>query len=114
MTTLASLDKAGCAHLDALATRSVAVATAEEADAAYRRTRKVSNVLLHDFWGPRGHDATMDSLRAVQAQKAQVKGKGKAPAEGPGMVRGWSSGGPPMIKRCDPPLACSGLNFRTF
>ena len=45
LTTLASVDKAGCAHIDALGTRSVAVATAEEVSAAVRRTRKASKVL---------------------------------------------------------------------
>lgn len=45
-TTLASLDKAGCAHMDALAAQYIVVATAEEADAVQRRTQKVSKVLL--------------------------------------------------------------------
>lgn len=78
-TTLASLDKASCTHMDALATRSVVVATAAKVATAHRQVWKVSNVLLWDFWGPRGHEATMESLRVVQAQKA----KGKVPVEGP-------------------------------
>ena len=77
LTTLASVDKAGCAHIDALGTRSVAVATAEEVSAAVRRTRKASKVLQQDFWVARGHDAAAASFQAVQAQQA----KGKSPAE---------------------------------
>ena len=76
LATLASLDKAGCAHLDALATGSTKVATAEEVCAAQRRIRKASKVLQHDFWGQRGHDAAEESFKAVQAQ--QAKGKSRA------------------------------------
>ena len=65
LTALASLDKAGCAHMDALATCSVVVATAEEVAAAYHRTRRSSNVLLQDFWTPRDLEAAMASLRDV-------------------------------------------------
>lgn len=47
--TLASLDKAGCAHIDGLAARAVAVATPEETAAARNRTRKAGRVLLQDY-----------------------------------------------------------------
>ena len=47
--TLTSLDKAGCAHIDALATRSVAVATAEESVNVERRMRKTNRVLLEVY-----------------------------------------------------------------
>lgn len=67
LTALASLDKAACAHMDALATRSVTVATSEEVAAAYRRTRRDNNILLQDFWTSRGSKAVMVSLREVQA-----------------------------------------------
>ena len=77
LTTLASLDKAGCAHLDALGTRSISVATAEEVCAAQRRTRKASKILHQDFWLGRGHVAAAESFKAVQAQQA----KGKSPVE---------------------------------
>ena len=76
IATLASLDKAGCAHLDAIATESVKVATAEEVCAAQRRIRKASKVLQRDFWQERGHDAAAESFKAVQAQ--QAKGKFRA------------------------------------
>ena len=76
-TTLATLDKAGCAHMDALAARSVGVATVAEVAAAQRRIREVSKVLLRDFWDPRGHEAATESFLAVQA-------KGKAPADASG------------------------------
>lgn len=79
ITTLASLDKAGCGHLNVLATRSVVVAIANEAIVVYRWMQKANNVLLHDFWGPHSHDAAVESLWAVQAQKV----KGKTPVEGP-------------------------------
>lgn len=71
LTALASLDKAGCAHMDALATRSVVVVTAEEVTAAYFRTRRSSNILLQDFWTPRGSEAVIASLREVQVQRAR-------------------------------------------
>lgn len=77
-TTLASLDKAGCAHIDAVASRSVAVATLEEVAASHRRTRRASRVLLQDFWALRGHQEATESIRAVQAQRQ----KGKAPEGG--------------------------------
>lgn len=51
ITTLASLDKASCGHLNVLATRSVVVAIANEAIVVYRWMQKANNVLLHDFWG---------------------------------------------------------------
>ena len=76
LATLASLDKAGCAHLDALATGSVKVATAEEVCGAQRRIRKAGKVLQHDFWLERGHDAAAESFKAVQA--LQAKGKSRA------------------------------------
>lgn len=44
--TLATLDKADCAHMDALAAWSIVVAITEEVVAAQRRTQKVSKVLL--------------------------------------------------------------------
>lgn len=44
--TLASLDKAGYAHMDDIATRSIVVATAVEIATAQCRSWKVSNVLL--------------------------------------------------------------------
>ena len=76
-TTLASLDKAGCAHMDALGAGSIGVATAEEVCAAQRRIRKASKVLQQEFWAKRGHAAATESFKAVQAQMA----KGKSPAE---------------------------------
>lgn len=45
-TAFASLDKAGCRHMDIIATHSVAVATAKEVATEHRRTRKVSNVFV--------------------------------------------------------------------
>ena len=77
LATLASLDKAGCAHLDSLGTRSIKVATAEEVSAAQRRIRKASKVLQQGFWLERGHDAAAESFKAVHAQQA----KGKSQAE---------------------------------
>lgn len=65
LTALASLDKAGCAHLDALATRSIAVATTEEVAASYHWTQRGNNVLLQDFWVARGPEAVMASLTEV-------------------------------------------------
>ena len=76
LATLASLDKAGCAHLDALGTRSIKVATAEEVSAAQRRIRKAGKVLQQDLWLERGHDAAAESFKNVQAQ--QAKGKSRA------------------------------------
>ena len=77
LTTLASLDKAGCAHMDALAAGSIKVATAEEVCGAQRRIRKASKVLQQEFWTKRGHAAAEESFKAVQAQIA----KGKSAAE---------------------------------
>lgn len=83
-----SLDKAGCAHIDALAALSVAVATTEEVVAAHRRTRGVSKVLLRDFGEPRGQkDATM-SFQAVQAQQAKGKALARDAAGGCKGARG--------------------------
>ena len=83
VAALASLEKAGCGHLDALATRSVAVATAEEVAASHHRTRRASNVLLQDFWLSRGPGAAMASLRDVQAQRAKAKVPPAAPVADP-------------------------------
>ena len=66
LTTLASLDKAGCAHLDTIAARSIVVDTAEVVSAVQRRTRKASKVLQQDFWALRGHATVLESFRAVQ------------------------------------------------
>lgn len=66
-TAFVSLDKVGCVHVDALATRSVAVESTEEVTAGHRRMRRASNIFVQDFWAPRGHDAAMDSLSAAQA-----------------------------------------------
>ena len=85
-TTLASLDKAGCAHIDALATGSVAVATAAEVTAAQRRTRGAGKALLRDFWDPRGHDAATESFLAVQAKR-------RAPADDAGGSAGTGKRG---------------------
>lgn len=73
LTALASLDKEGYAHLDAIATRSVAMATTEEVASSYCRTRRSSNVLLQDFWTLRGSKAVMTSLREAQTQRARGK-----------------------------------------
>ena len=75
LATLASLDKVGCAHLDALGTRSIKVASAEEVCAAQRRIRKAGKVLQQDFWLERGHDAAEESFKAVQAQQAKGKSR---------------------------------------
>lgn len=78
-TAFASLSKAGCGHVDALATHSVVVATTGEVAATHRQMRKVSNAFVQDFWGPHGIAAAMESLRAAQA----LKKKGKAPMDVP-------------------------------
>ena len=62
---MASLDKTGYAHIDALATRSVVVATAEESTNVERRTRKASKVLLEDNWASHGHEDATKSFREV-------------------------------------------------
>ena len=80
---LALLDKVGCAHIDAIATRSVAVATAEEVASVERRTRKASKVLLEDYWALRGHEDATKSFQELQARKA----KGKSPAVEPTEAR---------------------------
>ena len=72
-TTLASLDKAGCAHIDALATCVVVVATVEESVNAERRICKASKVLVEDYWARCGHEDATGSFRAVQVK--QTKGK---------------------------------------
>lgn len=60
-TTFASLQKAGCGHLDTLATRSLAVATTEEVAARQCKTRKASNVFVQDFWASCGRDGLPSS-----------------------------------------------------
>ena len=67
LATLTSLDKVGCAHLDALGTRSIGVATAKEVSAPHRWTRKASKVQQQYFWLTREHDAATESFKAVQA-----------------------------------------------
>lgn len=76
-TTFASLDKAGCVHLHALAMRSMALATTEEVAIGHHRTRKAGQVFIQDLWTPWGRDVAMASLCATQAHKK----KGKALAD---------------------------------
>ena len=83
LTTLTSLNKAGCAHMDAIAARSVVVASVEEVAIAQRRTRKARKVPQQDFWLLCGHEAATESFRAVQAQQAKGKALAGTSAEDP-------------------------------
>lgn len=78
-TALVSLNKVGCAHLDALVTRFVAMATAEEVAASYHGMRQSSNVLLQDFWMLHGSGVAMASLREVQVRRVRGKALAMAP-----------------------------------
>ena len=62
LMTLATLDKAGCAHIDGVATGDVPVAMAAEVVGAHPRIRKASRVLQRDFWMKRGHEAAEASF----------------------------------------------------
>lgn len=59
------LQKVVCRHVNALATRSVPVASTEEVATGHCQTQKVSNIFVQDFWALHGRDAVMDSLWAV-------------------------------------------------
>lgn len=48
----APLQKAESGHVDALATHSVAMATAEEVATEHRQMQKASNIFIQDFWAP--------------------------------------------------------------
>lgn len=91
--TFATMQKAGCGHLEALAIRFVLVVTAEEVVADHCQTQKAGNVFFQDFWATRERKAAMESLRAMLAQ-----GKGKAVVDD----QGTGKRGPPPRIRCDP------------
>ena len=73
LATLATLDKAGCAHIDGVATGDVAVAMPAEVVASHPRIRKAGRVLQREFWTKRGHDAAEASFRIAQACQEKLK-----------------------------------------
>ena len=82
LATLATLDKAGCAHIDGVATGDVPVAMPAEVVASHPRIRKAGRVIQRDFWMKRGHEAAEASFRIAQACQERLK----APEEVPEVV----------------------------
>lgn len=80
MAAFVSLQRAECRHVDALSARSVPMASTVEIAFGQRQARRASNMLAQDFWVPHGHDAAMESLRAVLVQRK----KGKTPTNDDG------------------------------